>query len=178
MFKLLPEEAREKVRREYILRQSVVVLAGALSVLVIAIALLLPAYVLSNSREKEVKDKIATIGGLEPNAEVVTLRSWLSNINLRLSLLNPKQDTDQPSLSIEKVLNQRVAGIATSEITWMNSEGKVSISGTAADRQALIKFEEKLNASLHFDPVTFPVSNLAKTRDILFKVDLLLKTKP
>jgi hypothetical protein len=58
-----------------------------------------------------------------------------------------------------------------------NSLGPVSISGRAVDRQALADFRDRLLAEDAIEVVDFPISNLAKDRDIDFSMTLTMSSK-
>ena len=178
MFKLLPEKIRTRVEHEYAMRLGVAILTGLLFAIVVGIVGLLPSYLLFNIEERRMQDEIIAIGGLEAHPEIITLRKWLSGTNLKLSLLDPSLDVDRPSTYIAKALEEKIGGIRVYTIGWSKNSGAISISGEAMDRQALLDFEKELNTSDKFAEVAIPVSNLAKTRDIAFKVELIPKTNP
>ena len=173
MYKLLPEKAREKVKYEYLLRRSVVMVGAFVLVLVVAIVGLFPSYILSKALQKEVAERTQTLG-LEPEPEAVVWESWLTGIKLKLKLLAPKLDEDRPSTLLAQVIAERGSGIKINSFSWVKGESKseLAVTGVAADRQALLAFENKLNSSKRFSAVTLPVSNLAKDRDISFEFKL------
>lgn len=172
MYKLLPEMAREKVGREYLLRRTVVMLAALVLVLVVAVVGLLPSYVLSKARQKEIASLSA--GGESPDK---SLETWVSGLNLRLKTLAPKLDRDRPAEIFADIIKERGSGVKLTDFSWIKSEKgtELSVSGVARDRQALLSFESRLQALGQFTGVSLPVSNLAKDRDIGFEVKLSLK---
>lgn len=174
MYKLLPEKAREKVRGEYLLRRSVVMVTALVLVLVVAIVGLFPSYVISKALQREVAERTEVLRQ-EPEPEAVAWETWLSSISLKLKLLDPKLDKDRPSTLLAEVISEKGKGIRINSFRWVNGDGKseLSIMGVAADRQALLAFENKLNSSGRFSAVTLPVSNLAKDRDISFELKLI-----
>lgn len=173
MYKLLPEKTREKVRGEYLLRRSVVMVTALILVLVVAIVGLFPSYILSKALQKEVAERTQALG-LEPEPEAVVGESWLAGINLKLKLLAPKLDGDRPSVLLAQVIAEKGGGIKINSFSWVKGEGQsqLAIAGVATDRQALLAFESRLNSSGKFSAVTLPVSNLAKDRDISFELKL------
>lgn len=173
MYKLLPEKAREKVRGEYLLRRSVIMVTALILVLVVAIVGLSPSFVISKALQKEVAERTESLTQ-EPEPDAVAWETWLSSINLKLKLLAPKLDKDRPSALLAQVISERGRGVRINSFRWINGDGKseVSIRGVAADRQALLAFESRLNSTEKFSAVTLPVSNLAKDRDISFELKL------
>jgi hypothetical protein len=179
MYKLLPEKARENVRREYLLRRTVVMLAATILVLVVAMVGLFPSYVLSKAEQKEVLEGVKSVGLSDFGSAGDDIDTWLTQINLKLKVLSPRLDEDRPSLAILEVISDKKSGVRLTGFNWMKSEGKTAlfVTGVAEDRQALLAFETKLNDSGAFSAVTLPVSNLAKDKDINFEIKLVL-TKP
>lgn len=178
MFKLLTEEEKEKVLREYNFRRGVVILTALIVVIIIGMAGLFPSYVLSRVRQKEVEERVKIAGNTELQEDSSGLRFWLKETNLKLKILDPALDQDRPSDFIESVLAEKSAGVKIVSLEWTKVDGKItlSISGIAQDRQTLLSFENELNSSGKFVEATLPVSNLAKEKDISFRVKLTPKT--
>jgi hypothetical protein len=172
MFKLLTEEERYKVRREYSMRRAIVMLLALILVLVMGVIGLLPPYVLSNSRHNEVLERARIANSSKQHEGNLDLEVWLVEINNELEILSPKLDTDRPSSFIGKVLDEKITGVRLTGFSWIKVKNGVtlSISGVARDRQALIAFENNINSSGQFSNVALPISNLAKDRDIDFQI--------
>lgn len=60
----------------------------------------------------------------------------------------------------------------------IRSDGEVAISGQAAARGALLKFEETLRSSGKFLTVDFPLSDIVRERDIRFSARGTLRRHP
>ena len=173
MFKLLTEEGRDKVRREYRTRRTILMLLALILVLVVGVIGLLPSYILSNIREKEALERVRVLSNANIVGENgVELQTWLLETNRRLKALSPALDTDRPSNFVDKVLEQKVTGIKITGFSWMKVKDKttLSVSGVAEDRQRLVMFENKISSSGHFSSVTLPISDLAKDRNITFQI--------
>lgn len=179
MYKLLPDDERQKVAREYSLRRVAVMLQALALVLVVVIVGLFPSYILSNLRKQEVAERIRVESVGEDAVESRNLRTWLNSLNLKLKVLSPALDQERLSLVLESVLSEKSLGIKLTNFVLSKSSDKVSlsISGTASDRQSLVSFQTRLNASGDFSQVTLPVSNLAKDRNIPFQLKLVPKPK-
>ena len=176
MFKLLTEEERYKVRREYSMRRAIVMLLALILVLVVGVIGLLPSYVLSNGRHNEVLERARIANSSKQHEDNSDLEVWLVEIDNELEILSPKLDTDRPSSFIDKVLDEKITGVRLTGFSWTKVKGGVtlSISGVARDRQALIAFENNINSSGQFSNVALPISNLAKDRDIDFQIKFSL----
>src|SRR3989344_86718 len=92
MFKLLTEEGRAKVLVEYNTRRIVVILCALVFVILIGIVGLLPSYVLSSARQKEVAERAKAVEGLGREDDTAELRSWLVQMNKKLQVLSPALD--------------------------------------------------------------------------------------
>ncbi len=173
MFKLLTEDGQKKVEREYKTRRTIVMLLAFILVLIVGVIGLLPSYILSNIREKEALTRVKILSNSNLEGENgAELQAWLVETNRRLKALSPKLDTDRPSNFVEQVLEQKLAGIRITALTWLRSKDKItlSVTGVAEDRQKLVMFENKINSSGYFSNVTLPISDLAKDKDILFQI--------
>ncbi len=174
MYKLLTEEEREKVLKEYSERRFVVILGALILILIVAMVGLFPSYLLSNVRQREVEERVRITGEAGLKEEDRELQAWLTNLNFKLRMLSPKLAVDRPSGSIQDVLKEKIPGIRLEAFSWSKIDGKifVMVSGVAQNRQTLLAFENKLNASRKFDAVTLPLSSLVRDRDIDFQVRL------
>lgn len=176
MFKLLTEEERQKVAREYVMRRAIVILSAFILVLVVGIIGLLPSYILSNARQNEVSERMRVMGNAEQKGDGRESQIWLTETNRKLQLLSPKLDTDRPSVFIERILDQKVTGARITGLSWLKVKDKITllVSGVALDRQALITFENNINSAGYFSEVTLPISNLAQDRNIDFQIKFSL----
>lgn len=172
MFKLLTEEEKQKVAREYFIRRMVVTLFGLILVLVVGIIGLSPSYVLSSAREHEALERVRIMGTAGLKGDEAGLQVWLGETSQRLATLSPKLDVDRPSDFIAKVLDQRIAGVRITGFSWLKEKDKItlSVNGVASNRQTLVAFENQIDASGHFSNVTLPISDLAKDRNINFQI--------
>lgn len=176
MYKLLPEEAKEGVRREYLMRRTVIMLSAFILVLIVSITGLFPSYSISKARQRELGDRVKAVNAASQGKE---LEAWLSAINLKLKVLSPKLDDDRPASLMALVIKEKGTGVKLANFNWTKSDtGKTFIvSGIASDRQALLLFESKLKALNSFSSVSLPLSNLAKDKDISFEVKLTIAKK-
>lgn len=175
MFKLLIEEERQKVMREYIRRRAIVILFAFILVLTIGIIELLPSYIFSNAHKNEMLARTQVTGSSGAKGDELSLQSWQKEMNLKLRVLSPALDTNRPSDFIERILNQKITGVAITGFSWLKVKDKItlSVNGVALDRQTLVTFENRINSSGYFSEVTLPISDLAKDKDIDFQIKLI-----
>lgn len=176
MFKLLTEEGKKKIAREYGARRAIVALFTLSLVLVVGIIGILPSYLVSSARKSEALERTRIIQDSGVRGDEAELVEWLSRINAELQTLAPRLDTDRPSVFVEEVVGRKSAGIRIERFLWKKDKEKVvlSINGRASDRQALIAFENQIRSSEHFSDVALPVSNLAQDRNIVFEIRFAL----
>lgn len=173
MFKLIPDEKKKMLEHEYALRRGAVILCSLIFILTISMVGIFPTFLLSNMKNANVHERIDKLNATPLSEEDAALKEWYEGINRRLKYLSPNLDKDQPSEFIEATLKEKLSGIQIIDLTYV-SEPKVvlSLNGIAKDRQALISFQDALNASDRYGEVTLPVSNLAKDKDISFQIKL------
>ena len=149
MYKLLPEEQKKIVAQEYGIRRAVVMLAASILVMLLGTAGLFPSYMLSGARRQEVLERARIMGDAAPKEDEAALQGWLSGFNTKLQTLTAFAETAEPTRLIDKVLEEKVAGIRLTGFVWTFAKNKatLAVSGTARDRQALIALElyEKLS---------------------------------
>lgn len=172
MFKLLTDESREKVSQEYKTRRLIVIILALILIAVIAIIGLMPSYILSNSREQEATEHLKLTAEIDNQEEGRELRTWLTDTNKKLVTLAPSLDVDRPSDFIEDVIDLKPVGAKITSFSWSKIKDKVilSVSGTASDRQNLLRFENNIKNSILFSDVTLPISDFANDRDISFQI--------
>lgn len=172
MFRLLTDEGREKVSREYKIRRLIVILLALIFISAITIIGFSPSYILSSIRKQEAFERLRFTTEVENQEEGRELRAWLAETNKRILALAPDLDTDKASDFVESVLNLRVLGINITGFSWVKVKDKItlSVSGTASDRQTLVRFENSINRSELFSDVVLPISGLANDRNISFQI--------
>jgi hypothetical protein len=168
MFKLLTEESRAIVSREYKLRRVVVIVTSLALVLSAALVGLFPSYILTKVKQSEAGALATPLQGEED------LEAWLKVFNGKLHALSAGITGAKASLDIEKVLSLKNSGVRITQMKWDEGEAgdTLSLLGIATDRQTLLSFEKRLKDSGKFSSVMLPVSNLAKERDINFQINL------
>lgn len=171
MFKLLTDEKRKEIEREYTIRRAIVFLFCLTLVLIVGVIGLLPSYLLSQTRlDEAARDTAVTLMSLRGDEE--ELRSWLAEVNIVLKTIDPALDADYPSEFFERIISAKVPGVRITGLSWSKEKSKpvLLVNGVANDRQALVSFENKIKSSKYFSDATLPVSNLAKDKDIDFQM--------
>ncbi|KND48500.1 MAG: hypothetical protein AB200_02105 [Parcubacteria bacterium C7867-005] len=182
MFKLLTENSRAKVEREYKIRRTTIIFSGISFSLFIGIFALVPSYITSNYRMDEVVSRTEALKHSTSASDGLAMEEWLSLTNEKLKAVSPEQDTDKPYEFIQKIIFVKPAGISILNISWKiddkdRKKRNISLSGVARDRKTLIDFENRLNSSDNFSKIVLPVSNFAKDKDIEFQLNLSPNTE-
>ncbi|MDQ3089824.1 MAG: hypothetical protein M3Q24_01565 [bacterium] len=174
MFKLLTEEQRVKVQKEYSQRRIVVLLVFLCAALSMGVVGLFPAYVVSASKEKDANQRIQILNQTLSGIRAEDLSVRLQDINTKIKLFAAAPSSDRPYEYYKEIISLRSNGIALSELSYRKKDGKAeySLGGVASDRRALIEFQNNLNNSLFFTNVNVPISDLAKSKDIDFNLTL------
>jgi len=172
MLKLLTDEGRAKISHEYKIRRFIVILLALILVAVITVIGLMPSYSLSSTREREALERLRLTSQEDLQSEGKELRAWLADINKELSTLEPSLDKDKPSDFVYSILNLKSSGIKLTSFSWSKNKDKISlsVSGTASDRQTLVRFENSISSSELFSDATLPISDLANDRNISFQI--------
>jgi hypothetical protein len=174
MYKLLTAEQEERVRKEYNTHRLIIILTMLIGVALTGLVGMFPSYILTMVREREVGVRAATIDMSESRKEETELRNWLVETNRNLTIMSPSLDIDKVTPIFYSVIALKPAGISLNTLNWTKIKSKVliNINGVAKDRQTLISFEKAINGSGKFSEVVLPISNLAKDKDIDFKLTL------
>lgn len=171
MINLIPTSAKKSVLVEYWLRVVTVWFLVWSVAFVLAVAILVPAYVLIDSQinayadsAKIASEKVASYesvskdlvrssqqaGTILEKIKVTPLSKYLSNFN--------SMQTNEITIT-EMIVSRDEKGVTP-----------ISIVGTAKSRQALASFREQLLETTYITEVDLPISNLAKDRDIQFSI--------
>jgi len=180
MFKFLTEEQSVKVKREYRIRRAIIILGFLGALVFIMFVTLLPSYILLTYREFEAKDRIESLSQLPAVKGGQELQTWLAETNNKILILSPERDTSKPYELFIKVLDNRVAGVRITGLSYKKSDEATNllITGVASDRQALLGFENKLNLSKQFSRVDVPPSSFARDKDISFELNMTPANQP
>lgn len=172
MFKLITEERQKEVRKEYVLRRTVVMICGVIMILIVGMVGLFPAYILSSSRYSEIVSRTEILKTSKTQAERNELLTALKSTTNKLVFLSPVLDTDRPQKFFRNFLDENQEGIKITSLSWKRNGDKITliISGVASDRQKLLSFEQAINSSGSFTKFSLPVSQYAKEKDIDFQI--------
>lgn len=181
MINLIPPTAKKGIITEYWIRV-VTTWLFLLSILgVVCILILLPTYVLISSQVAVYRDSAS-----KATEKIAVYENVASDLVEASQLARVALDTSRKQLLSEYVyLFESLGGngVSLSEITISRGVGAINFSpvslvGTASDRQTLADFRDRLLSQEEITSVDFPISNLAKDRDIGFSITVELSNEP
>lgn len=179
MVNLIPPSAKKSVIVEYWLRV-LTVWALILTVIAILFAItFLPVYVSVDTKIDAYQESAALASQKIASFESASKDLARSTQQAQL-LLSSRNET-----SLSKIINLfdslEISGIEFSQVNVSKVAGgglaPVTLSGNARDRQALADFRDRLLAQDSIKAVDFPISNLAKDRDITFSITVTMSNE-
>ncbi len=179
MINLIPPDAKKNITTEYWIRV-VTVWLWLLSVsAVVCAVLLLPVFVLIDAQISAYKDSADQ--AIEKIATFENVSQELARSTAQAQLIMGSGQQILLSSLVQQFRDLEGEGVALSEITIARAEAGVSpvtISGIADDRRSLSDFRDRLLAHEQIETVDFPISNLAKDRDITFSMTVTIVNQP
>ena len=175
---LLPPERRRMLSREYLIRLSIVAVMLATVLAVIAALLLLPAYVFLTTNIVAKEARLANIESTLSSSDEVALSARITALSNDAAALAALEDAPSASASIRTVLAIARPGIILSGLTFSSGVDKkpsvLAVSGRAATRDALRRYQIELQNAPAALSADLPVSAYAKDSDIAFTITMTL----
>ena len=172
---LLPLHERIILRREYHVRVTIVFLFMVCVATLIGIASLLPTYIDAKQLEKDILAK-SVKGNEEQSADI---KEFQKNVARSLSLLDKSKEPTTFSNVIYSVISMR--GALRFNNFAINKTGtttySIQIQGVAPNRTALLNFKTNFEGLGSDNKVDLPVSELAKSSNIQFSIQLKQNVK-
>jgi len=178
MYKLLPDEEKVLIKSEYKLRRLVILASFFIGILLITIVALFPSYLITITKEKDAKQRMSMLNKALTQNQGTDFGSWLKILNTKIKLFASNQDADKPYEGFIKIISLKSGGIVINEISFNKGaadKDQYEVGGTATDRRSLINFQNNLNKSSDFQNANVPISDLAKDKNIDFRMNLDVK---
>lgn len=178
---LLPQDYQKKIKADRLRR--LIAAFGFLIFIAIAsnIALLLPFQLAAVLQQKELRRELEITKKSSLFAKATDIEEIIGKLNSQVDLFQ-KQESGRFELApiMESVLSSRPAGvnirnfIFEAENQAKNQPARISISGWAGNRPALINFIKTNESNRFFSRVGSPISNLLKEQNIDYSLVLEL----
>lgn len=189
MTNLLPDSYKEKILKEYSHRRLIVSLIMLSLIGIISAIALFPSYVVVQKQLGEAKDRLGQIEAIAEENEINKHINRLREANDLASALEPPSAEVRYYVVTNSILENKNFGISIESMSFniqqtsSENEGegqkglekkqvRISISGIAENRDALIEFEKSMKGISYIDRVELPVSNFAAQNDINFSMEL------
>ncbi len=174
MYKLLPEKAINKIKKEYSLRR-IFVFMFLLSILfIISIVSTLPSFIFASEKKNAALFTLSSLNE-RPSSDNTDLEVWVEQVVVKLSAITPSDAVDQPYTYFQKILAKKSLGVTLNGFVWTkqnNGTRSIKVNGTAKTRQDLLSFQSSLNDSGDWVQADLPVSSIARELDIPFEMTL------
>ena len=175
MRNLLSQQDKKTLSREYKLRMTIASMILIFFTMLIAAALLLPSYIVSDYKQKTTHTHSEIIKKSIEAREKSVSNTILNDTKTKLQLLS--LDIVKKSLKegFETIVDKKTEGVKIRELFYekkSEDSGEILILGEASGREELLQFRRNLEKEEIFLSVVLPVSNLASDTDIDFSINV------
>ncbi|MCK5095767.1 MAG: hypothetical protein KAR24_00220 [Candidatus Pacebacteria bacterium] len=176
MANLLPQNTKKKVYREYTLRAMIIALIAVASVGVVASVLLVPTYVLLDSKLEGLNIAYRSDTDEQKDTDE-DYKTSISRIEARLAVV--QQDTDTKKIPYEimaRLFEIKPDTITLSKISYARASNKLMVKGSADTRKELDRFIKRIGQEDMFVPLeSYPYENLSVKKDVPFDFSIQLR---
>lgn len=174
MANLLPQDKKDKIRKEYKTRVFTIFSFIFGGVLIIATVLLASLYILLSSRLSDLNQMYAAAAGKEE--EIVRLEGAINETRAKLELLQHSGSSLKIPYGVFKtVIDIKPESISLTKMAYSNNN-QVTVSGFAPYRKDLQDFVVVIGNHELFLPVEYPFSNITQKQDIDFSLTINITT--
>lgn len=174
LINLLPPERQKVLSRDYVVRLGVVGVWFVIALTCIAALLLLPTYVFLSGNINAKKVRLASIESTLSSTDEAALSTRLTALSSDAATLVALAAAPSVSVIIRTVLAVSHTGITLSSVTYTPAAEKtpstLSISGTAATRNALRSYQLALQGASFALSADLPVSAYAQDSNSTFTI--------
>lgn len=182
-YTLLPEKEIKSLKKEYRTRLFIVLLFFISYAILAGIVSLIPSYVFSYNQEKEALKNLQVLQADRHERGTDTIIKDLSDAQELIKKLKKHEDTVEFSQTISEVIAHKTPEIflqsfqISQPVDTASSSLSVIIQGKSSTREALIAFKKSLEQNPLISKIDLPVSDLAKSKDISFSLNLTIQIK-
>lgn len=175
MFNLLPDSLKEVIRTDYKTRLIVVFLVMVIFIQLSALIFIVPSWVLSSYKEKEIILDAEAINQSVASKNTEVIVSLIRSTNEKLRILDTALTYQKLYPIINTIILSKDSSIGITDLFYTRIDEKsadITLRGVSSTREALVAFVKDLEKSTIFKSVDLPVSNLAKDKNIDFYMNL------
>ncbi len=178
MFNVLPDILKKEIAAEYRFRLITTVCFFVLCIQIAIVVLLLPPWMFTFYKEKDAQGQISFLQQSPDSQNAEALKNVISSTNHKINIIHTTLVYPEIVPLLNNVLLYKNEKVRINNFHYTtDGAGKVSVvvGGIATTRESLVSFVKKLQDSGMYSSVDLPVSNLAKDKDIEFRMTLSIK---
>ncbi len=173
MINLLPTAYKKTLRGLYRLRLINTALVLFFLIVIAGGVLLVPSYILSSVRERNLSDKLDDLRNSKNSEATKAISATIADINKKIFLFAIEKP--RPSISDEvlaPIFTKQPEGVRLTSLSYETAEKNmtVRIGGVASTRETLELFKKNLETYSRFSKVDLPLSDLVKNKDVEFTI--------
>ena len=174
MINLLPKRAYKKVSHEYYTRLITLFFLVMSAVFCFSTLLFLPSYFLVRDEAQEAARFLEAAETQAQLREESEKGRQVAALAEKQRILFPYTKQVVVSTMLETLLRAKPDGVSITELAYVHGDGetRLSFSGEADTRSALVSFTDNLKKTAAFRDVSLPVSSLIADSDIPFSFSL------
>ncbi len=170
---LLTKENKKTLQREYLMRTGSVFAFAIAAAVFSGIAALFPAHIGLRTDLAILLDE-ATRHQAEVAEDVERPFETLADTARLVTRVDTALSAPPVTDGIALMLTLRPATVAITAMSLERDPSRISIEGTAATREALVGYVRALRESPRFESVTDPISDLARSTDLAFRLQFTM----
>jgi multidrug efflux pump subunit AcrB len=174
MLKLLLNEKKKELKKEYLFRYLTILLFGLSGILILFLISLVPIYFILKIDQKVLKEELSVAQDAELNADRSRLKEKLTSLQQTLNIV----DTPSVEVSgyIQKITERQPRDISILNISFdKNTDSQtIILQGNANSRGSLATFIDSLETIEEFSTVNLPFSSFTRDSDIPFSITISL----
>jgi hypothetical protein len=174
---LLPEGRRRAFRQVYFVRLGTVTLLILCAVLAMHAVFLLPSYLLLGVQVREREAELAHLATTQAQGGAEEIAARVTALGTEAAYLGTLAETPKASTDVMRVIALPREGVTLAGFSYAPDDAgsaRLMVHGTAATRDALRRYEERVRAAPFVRAAELPISAYAKERDIAFTLTLTL----
>ncbi|MCX6739103.1 MAG: PilN domain-containing protein [Candidatus Parcubacteria bacterium] len=185
MINLLPENEKQKIKKEYHLLVLSVWLPAIFIILTVAIFSFLPSFFLSRLQYQKIFAESQTKEVITKQSQVLEMKRSANDANMKISLLLKNSTSTQSAQPLlREIMESRPSGVYITSFSFDRNAGvrppkdkktvppSIVIQGRADSRAGLLSFVDALNKKKEFSSVDLPLSNLISDTNLFYTLNI------
>ncbi len=177
MLKLLTNEEKINIKKEYVLKLLTVLFFGLAGVFVLILVAFIPSYYILKIDQDVLNQELSVAQDTELNVSKKRLKEKLSNLKQALNIV----DTEPTKISvyIQKITERQPAqiNILNMNFSKLDKKESIAVQGNADNRVALVSFISSLEEVEEFGKINLPFSSFTRDSDIPFSITINIVDK-